>query len=624
MLPVRGWVPAFRRHSHREVDQHLIDDLAQQIGWKHMNASSNGTVMPGNINEQLAEALASTTLRNDGASMLFRALFCDIARISPNFVLQDFTTLLDRRVKEGETFYLYTLPLLGKAVEVSYVTEGRLIVPDGWRLVKNTRLPKFLYSSFKLLFQDDGLPMPGVFLGKPSYFLGDRMEQGRLLALLRQTFMLFSKVHATCAPDIRKKTLEGFRARIEHPLDVKVSSDVLNEARRLIAHVVGADGPATPELKDFAKDPWGRHGPGAVAGRERGRDKWMFHVWPGLPSSLFDWGIGKSCGISGSEKSQPCARVVDVPKDFRGPRIICIEPKENQFAQQGLMDALYATITRNRLSGRSIDFWDISRQEEACKDLDLATIDLSNASDTLSLKLARLMFPRWFYKLVTRFRTRSVMIDGQCVKSRCLATMGNATCFPLETLMFWALSLGTLIVVKDSLHRGGQSLRLDTLVFGDDIIVPLWGAEAVCDTLESAGCVVNRGKTCLWTPIRESCGTWTWCGAQFPIARPHTLSVTDYRSWIQWRDLLQGLRGKLTPALETEMQEQLEAYLEPKVRFNRKLQRLEHLVPTFVQRGRHTELPAYAGLYAWHVGNDRTPILNGAWKRVKMGWQVLK
>jgi hypothetical protein len=89
-----------------------------------------------------------------------------------------------------------------------------------------------------------------------------------------------------------------------------------------------------------------------------------------------------------------------------------------------------------------------------------------------------------------------------------MSTMGNATTFPLETLVFWAYGHA----VKLSLSRGNslfpewEDLK-SISVFGDDCIIPSAVAEQFCSVLQSIGFQVNFEKSFLG-PIRfrESCG----------------------------------------------------------------------------------------------------------------------
>lgn len=607
--------------------------------------SSHETVMPSVVISEIWSYWESKPeLRNDTQSRIYRALFCDIAQHFPNFVLSDFQYLISRIEKEGKLFCFERLPMLGKAFESSLITLEPLQVPPGWKLAKGTRLPKFLLQLFSQLFSNEGTPL--YSLSNESQWNSSAVEACRFI---RQCTLMWSKVETITdvesddapSPQSRltaktKAALEGFIQRCGSEISLG-NSDVISredwnhsmkEARRLLRCVFSATIPTLDELKDFIKNPWGRQGPGAVAGREVGCEKWSFNKWPGLPKGLFLWRDG--FGIDAvSIESQPDARLCCVPKDFRGPRVICIEPKENQFAQQGLMDILYRHVQACDLTRRSISFLDTEISRQMCYNNAYATIDLKDASDLISLKLGKLLLPRWIYELVTRYRSRHVMVRelNTRVRTRCLATMGNATCFPLETLIFWAIALGTMISIRDSHHpRQRKHLNLGLRVFGDDIIIPLWAADHVACTLEACGLSVNRSKSCTFTPVRESCGEWVFMKRPVRIFKFRTPDVTNLRSFFQWRDQLSDLGKSGMPSLENEISELLQEFFPAplKRRWNKNLQRMEIYAPKYVQMGRNVELVDAAGLYAWHVHNDRTPILKGARKRVKMGWQPIE
>jgi hypothetical protein len=560
---------------------------------------------------------------------------------------------------ERGSFYLERLPELGKSFETSLITGEDFIIPRGWEIMDGTRLPKFMYQLFSQLLRDDGSPRfefhysnsgNQILCGETMIPSEDLTCICRAVQYIRQVCMMWSKVETftdaedespipsdkvICAKN--QKALDAFIQRATKKLSLDWDDDlrsVMNEARRLLRCVFTTDCQENDELMDFVKNPWGRHGPGAVAGREVGPEKWSFNKWPGLPSKLFSWRDGMDCEVHAVER-QDHARLCMVPKDYRGPRIICIEPKENQFGQQGLMDILYRLTHRCTLTKRSISFYETDESRRACYDYRYATIDLKDASDTINLVLARYLLPRWVFKLVTRYRSREIITPTGLIKSRCLATMGNATCFPLETLLFWSLSLGAMIVLRDSYPtRSRKHLNLEMRVFGDDIIVPLWSCDYVARVLEAAGLLVNTSKTCSFSLVRESCGEWVFAGKENKIARFHSLDVADHRSFMQWRDLYKDLgQAQLQLlALHDEIRSVVQDYINSvrktfpkffKRRWNPRYQRFEVYAPVFVQQGRLRELSDAAGLYAWHVHNDRTPYLKGARKRVYMRWQAI-
>ena len=73
--------------------------------------------------------------------------------------------------------------------------------------------------------------------------------------------------------------------------------------------------------------------------------------------------------------------------------------------------------------------------------------------------------------------------------------MGNGFTFPLETLIFWALTASACEGDVDSVS-----------VYGDDIICPRERADDVIDTLTMCGFKINLEKSFVEGPFRESCG----------------------------------------------------------------------------------------------------------------------
>jgi hypothetical protein len=590
----------------------------------------HGTVMPSDCVSEIWKSWESDSkCKHTAQSSLGRAIFCDIAQHFPNGCVESFQYFLHRLDKEGLSFCLVTLPILGKAIEVSLVTLEDLIVPEGWTLCKHTRLPKFLYQLFSQLYDDDG---------RPRYSTSNRGEWNRSATLacllLRQVCLMWSKVEVCTESGVvgtvcgsSQKAIDTFVARMSRDVEIHPEANfAIKEARRLLHHLFTFRSETLHELRGFQKKPWGRHGPGAVAGGECGPEKWSFYKWPGLPEDLFSVNEGLRLDAE-TQHSQPAARLCLVPKDFRGPRVICIEPKENQFAQQGLMDILYRHVRACPLTRRSIDFLDTVKSRSLCYDYHYATIDLKDASDLVSLQLCRLLLPRWIFKTLTRYRSRHVKLpNGSSVRSLCMATMGNATCFPIETIVFWALALGTMIKIRDSFApRQRVHLNLDVRVFGDDIIVPLWAADAVCQVLDQVGMSVNKSKTCMFSPVRESCGEWIFMDTPVWIVKFHTTDITDGRSLCAWHDQLvecenQHSERNFLSALRIEISDHLHRKFNPLYRFNPRLQRLEVRVPQYVTEGRATCLDGVKGIYAHFVKNDVTPFLKGARKKCKMRW----
>lgn len=181
-----------------------------------------------------------------------------------------------------------------------------------------------------------------------------------------------------------------------------------------------------------------------------------------------------------------------VPKNAKSHRSIVVEPVLNTLVQLALGDYM-----EKRLRAFGIDIKDqtLNKSLAALGSLTggLGTLDLSNASDTISTELVYELLPwEWAFMLAS-CRTETVDIDGLKIVQEKFSSMGNGYTFPLETLIFWALA--------SSASRSDYAS-----VYGDDIIVKTDDVPLVIEVLEVCGFSVNPSKS-FWTgPFRESCG----------------------------------------------------------------------------------------------------------------------
>lgn len=83
------------------------------------------------------------------------------------------------------------------------------------------------------------------------------------------------------------------------------------------------------------------------------------------------------------------------------------------------------------------------------------------------------------------------------------APMGSAVCFPVEAVVFWALSTASILYSVGELNA---SERPAVYVYGDDIIVETRYAETLKEFLPKYGLLVNSDKSYDRGPFRESCG----------------------------------------------------------------------------------------------------------------------
>lgn len=197
-----------------------------------------------------------------------------------------------------------------------------------------------------------------------------------------------------------------------------------------------------------------------------------------------------------------------VPKNDQISRCICIEPTLNTFFQLG-----FADILESRLASRfGID---LSNQQFKNRDLArlgsitdcLSTIDLSSASDSISMNMLRWLLPADFLSQLVKYRTPAVEIEGVgTVPLNMISTMGNGYTFPLQTMIFAG------VVIACMRFRGLNPFSRassDELwgVNGDDIACPRSCTADVISTLAFLGFSVNDDKSFTEGPFRESCGS---------------------------------------------------------------------------------------------------------------------
>ncbi len=201
-------------------------------------------------------------------------------------------------------------------------------------------------------------------------------------------------------------------------------------------------------------------------------------------------------------KVVPGSKMSSVPKDRTKNRTTCTEPILNMFYQLGIKTQIESVLL-DRFSINLSNQPDINRDlaRRASLDNSLATIDMKDASDSISLALCKQLLPPPLYRLLTYVRSPRAHVGLELVELTMISTMGNGFTFALMTWLFAALvrAIYNLRSVKciPAFNYG---------VFGDDIIILSDHAEELVGTLERAGLTVNVDKSFLTGPFRESCG----------------------------------------------------------------------------------------------------------------------
>lgn len=292
------------------------------------------------------------------------------------------------------------------------------------------------------------------------------------------------------------KRLYPLLHEVNSPYGVGAVLPFVREVRKVIADCLGR----CPDL------PIGRFGPGATFADRGDRatvphkmsseptftpDAWPFLIqWTGTQwaTSVASSGRGPS-SVRGN-------RFLTVPKDCRKDRAIAVEPSINVFYQLG-----YGGIIRSRLKARGLDLdrgQDIHRRKacEASTDGHLATLDLSNASDTISSSLVELLLPPSWFEALNMLRSKFTLFEGKWVRLEKFSSMGNGFTFELETLIFAAIC---------KVASKGE-WGVNVFAFGDDLILPTSSSEDVISALKFFGMTVNKEKSFVDGPFRESCG----------------------------------------------------------------------------------------------------------------------
>jgi hypothetical protein len=442
--------------------------------------------------------LAISILRDDPLSLY-----------SPKNLKKDESVLTDRSQHEGISFLTKVLPTLGKAVlsgiEIGTFSSSRC----GFALGPSGR-PLFLGAYLDVIF------------GRES----SEEKRADALSFVLQLCFLCYKLEIPNSPSANAAVIENF-VETEKSISELVVCDwaAIRHAQSLISDLfLGFD----------PKDISPKHGPGAVATGEKLWHKWRFQrLYDQIHQQYpyYDYFFIHSKASIADQKDQylslqrletGVAKVVLVPKDSRGPRLISSEPLEYQYIQQGLASKLVPWIESSPLTKGFVNFSDQSINRDlalSCsRTRDFATMDLKDASDRVSVKLVTRLFdgcPSLLKCLMATRSTSTKLPDGRVVPLAKFAPMGSSLCFPVEALCFWSICVGA--AMASGMTR--EAARQSVYVYGDDLIVRTH-LRALCTVaLEAVGLLVNTAKCYSESNFRESCGMDAYFGKQVTPVR---------------------------------------------------------------------------------------------------------
>jgi hypothetical protein len=253
-----------------------------------------------------------------------------------------------------------------------------------------------------------------------------------------------------------------------------------------------------------------------------------------------------------------------VNKNVDTARCISTEPTINMWYQLGV-----GNLIRDRMK----EFFHIDLETQPALNGELArigsstglysTIDLESASDSMSMRMARVIFPKGMLQWLELFRSPVCRLPGnRMLALNMVSTMGNGYTSPLQTLLFSCVVAAVYKLRGIDLRAGPHvPLRRPTSpfskaagelddprydpygkhfgVFGDDIIVDTAATNEVIHLLELIGFVVNRSKTHVVGPFRESCGSDWYNGTpcrgiyikRLGTAQDHYVAINTLNRW---------------------------------------------------------------------------------------------
>lgn len=433
-------------------------------------------------------------------------LFDDFTDLLPGYSCKeaaaDKNYLIQRSLKEGTAFVMKTLPLLGKALERA-LEKGSFDPVPSFKREHGRTTPAFMRALFKGVFNDTG-----QLSETPS---------AECIRGIRQVAYFQYKLEVDHDKSVQDKFVSEFvetddslthcdKVDREQALILKVAQTVVNNIFRDLDH----------------RSIIPRPGPGASAqGTHRSvrfeplvKYQAIHEVYPYYDYFYMDTKhlLDRLRAYKHLPVETAGASVVRlVPKDARGPRIICMEPQEYMFLQQGLADSMRNCIESHPLSRGRVNF----KSQEVNRIMALessigrryATLDMKEASDRISRKLVEQMFsgiPNMQRALLALSTPRTILPSGVERNHRKFAPMGSSLCFPTMSIVHYALGLAilhiqTCIPIK--------ALAKDCIyVYGDDIIVKTEYVDHLFRNFPIFGLMFNEGKSFKDGHFRESCG----------------------------------------------------------------------------------------------------------------------
>lgn len=437
--------------------------------------------------------------------------------------------LRDLFSREGMDLLTKTLPSMGKDLD-------RVLSHEG------AKLEIFPHK------REDGLPVLYRWLYERIF-----ASDGALLSTacpnavrdLRQLLLVYYKLELPYTKE-QKDNVQAQFIHVDRSLEIERSFEtdrIVGLARAIASYC----------FDDFDhRDIRPRHGPGAVATGETVDRKCYFrrrYACLGREYSEEYFRPARLPTRRGHVErlEEGTAKVVLVPKDSRGPRLISCEPLEYQWIQQGLGRKVALHLEGHWLTRGVVNFTsqEVNRSlalQGSKSESSWVTLDMKDASDRVSLDLVRRVFDGLpvLRGLLASRSARTRLPSGEEVWLKKFAPMGSALCFPIEAFIFYSVLLAGLMLRDDATVRSQSTFRLTktilkrhrrrVYVFGDDIIMQRRDCDVAFKVLPLVGLLLNEQKCCTAGFFRESCGMDAYKGADVtPLRLKRTLRGQEVR-----------------------------------------------------------------------------------------------
>lgn len=275
----------------------------------------------------------------------------------------------------------------------------------------------------------------------------------------------------------------------------------------------------------------------------------------------------------------PISRAAAVPKNRKSCRYVASEPVGalcGQLALKRFIDKRCEHLFRTRAPLGNAD----KHIAFMLSDQDNVTLDLSSASDLLSVEAMYRLLPCDWFSIFMECRSQGVQLpNGNVIPCAAFATMGNGFCFRALTLVTAAVC---------------SILKCKFSVYGDDLVVHRSVAYSVMYILESIGLKVNAQKCCM-NRYRETCGAEVLGSFRIDPFKPK--SILHHRG--EPADVVQSLRA-LELQLPTTSQLLRSGLGECPTRYNSYLQYLERRVPArVIADAEEVQVDDWPGISRW-------------------------